>query len=179
MSCCCRLRRGSSTDKDNFGLSYCLALSSFIAWMLHYLNCHKVWCLSAPYIIMNTLQNWNIGQEHRVTESPKQWSHFTSVIAISFAAPVLVQWTSRTLSRNSSWYRSQWTLRLWGNTYPSTCVPHGSPWQLHNGSQAVPQVTVNSAGSLSCGGVHWTCCLGQRNKRGTWSFGTAGMWPSG
>ena len=27
---------------------------------------------------------------------------------------------------NSSWYRSQWTIGLWGNTYPSTSVPHGS-----------------------------------------------------
>ena len=30
------------------------------------------------------------------------------------------------LSQNSSWYRSQWTGGLWGNTYPSTSVPHGS-----------------------------------------------------
>ena len=50
-------------DKEKFGLSYCLASWSFIALMLHYLNYHKVWCLSAPNIIMNTFQNWNIGQE--------------------------------------------------------------------------------------------------------------------
>ena len=56
MSCCCRPLRGTSIDKDNFGLSYCLASWSFIAWMLHDLNCRKVWCLSAPNIIMNTLQ---------------------------------------------------------------------------------------------------------------------------
>ena len=30
------------------------------------------------------------------------------------------------MSENSSWYRSQWTVGLWGNTYPSTYVPHGS-----------------------------------------------------
>ena len=53
MSCCCRPLRGTSLDKDNFGLSSCLASWSFIAWMLHYLSCHKVWCLSAQIIIVN------------------------------------------------------------------------------------------------------------------------------
>ena len=60
---------GYSIDKDNFGLSYCLASWSFIAWMLHYLNCRKVWCLSALNIIMNTLENWNIGQERSAERS--------------------------------------------------------------------------------------------------------------
>ena len=54
-----------------------------------------------------------------------------SYYGISFATPVLAHWTSRTLcrgflSQNSSWYRSQWTVGLWGNTYPGTYVPHGS-----------------------------------------------------
>ena len=30
------------------------------------------------------------------------------------------------LSQNSSLYQSQWTAVLWGNTYPSTSVPHAS-----------------------------------------------------
>ena len=53
------------------------------------------------------------------------------------------------------------------------------PWQLHNGSQAIPQVAVNSAGLLWCGAVDWTCCSGRRNKWGTRSFRTVGMWASG
>ena len=69
MSCCSRLLRGTSIDKNNFGLSYYLACWSFIAWRLHYLSYHKVWCLSAPSIIMNTLQNWNIGQERSAERS--------------------------------------------------------------------------------------------------------------
>ena len=59
----------------NFGLSYYWASWSFIPWMLHYLNYHKVWCLSALSIIMNTLQNRNIGQErsaeHSLLEAPQ------------------------------------------------------------------------------------------------------------
>ena len=60
---------GNLVDKDNFGLSYYFASWSFIAWMLHYLNYDKVWRLSAPNIIMNTLQNRNIGQERSAQRS--------------------------------------------------------------------------------------------------------------
>ena len=56
-------------NKDNFGLSYCSASWSFIAWMLHYLYCRKIWCLSALNIAMNTLQNWNTGQERSAERS--------------------------------------------------------------------------------------------------------------
>ena len=69
MSCCCRPLRGTSIDKDNFGLFYYLACWSFIAWRLHYLSYHKVWHLSALNIIMNTLQNCNIGQERSAERS--------------------------------------------------------------------------------------------------------------